>query len=219
MSFRKSILILFILICCGCTAKYNINFNGDNIVEKLTIKYNGINLSNQELKDYYSNSIPSVDDSNFLKFSVGHNGDDYVGLNFDYTYNKDNYMKSYLANECFSIFDFFEEDGNYYFSANGPFLCSNYEYDDLESLDVIFTTNHNVISNNAHEIDGNKYIWHIDSSNYEDISIIFITDSKISVRSLIASYKKLLLPLGIGFSCVFIIFLSMYIRYKRVNKI
>lgn len=219
MNLKKLIVLFIILLCCGCTAQYRIDFTDDEIIENFTIRYERSGETDSQLKDYYTNSIFAIDNKSFLNFNIGDSDSDSVDLKFDYTYDVNNYKYSNLASGCFSVFNFFTEENEYYFMANGPFLCTIYQYVDLESLDVVITTNHNVISHNADEISDDKYIWHIDSSNYDDVSIYFVTDSNVSIKSVIKSYKKLILPFTIALSLLFLVGFSIYIRYKRVNKI
>ena len=183
MNLKKILSILFILICCGCNAKYELDFTDDKIVEKLTVSTNSNNMSNEDIYEKYNKSITTIGGKNYYNFEIKENKNDSLKLNYNYEFNTSNFNTSYITKNCFSTFKFANDEEKYYILAQGNFKCLYYQYAKLDSLDVSIKTNHNVIENNADEVKNNEYIWHIDLNNIENINIKLITDNKVSKQS------------------------------------
>lgn len=219
MRIKKSVVLFILLICCGCTAKYKIDFTNENISEKLLIKTKRNNLTNNQVKQMYSEAFYAINRDSFYNFDNSKSTADEIVLEYNYDFNTSNIKSSNLIKSCIEYFDFFEEDNKYYLIGKGAFKCSIYEYVELDSIDISITTNHNVIENNADEIKNDEYIWHIDLEDLENINIKFITDNKISTKSKVKEYKGILIPLGIASGVILLITLLIMIKHKRVNKI
>ena len=54
---KKLLFLLFVLLCCGCSAKYEIIFIDDNISDSLTITYPRDGQTDSQINDNFSNSF------------------------------------------------------------------------------------------------------------------------------------------------------------------
>lgn len=222
MKKRISILMLLLMICCGCNARYKIELNDKQITEHLNISYPRTNESDTELEQIYTNYLYAINRDSFYNFN-NKSTDDTVDLQFNYEYKKDNLNNSNLIKSCVEYFNFFEEDNKIYLTATGAFRCTFYEYVKLNSLDISITTNHNILENNANEVKNGEYIWHIDLNNPKNINIKFITDNKVSKQwkkeNNKIKYKNILIRVGISSGVIILLTLFIAIKHKRVNKI
>ena len=163
----------------GCTAEYNLNISNNKINESFSsiIYKNEIPVPNLSL----GTEIPETDDqlTPFIEedkypFSDNHEiiynkevveEDDDRLVNYSYTYTPKEFANSRNMTLCFENANY-KYSNNYKFSLSGKFYCL---YND--SLDINVTTHNKVISHNADQKNGNKYTWHIDRNNVENIDI------------------------------------------------
>lgn len=219
MNKKIYVIIIVLILCCGCNAKYSLNLNDNLISEKLNVSYVRNNESDMELDQIYTNYLYAIGRDSFYKFDNLGSTKETINLNFSYDYSTSDITSSNLIRSCIEHFDFFEEDSKYYLIASGSLRCNYYEYVQLSSLDITLTTNHNVLENNADEVNDDEYIWHIDLNKNDNVNIKFITDDKISKVIKKREYKQIIFIAGIGLSVLGLIALIVFIRYKRVNKI
>lgn len=215
---RKCLIIFLVIVCCGCSAKYNMSFIDNKISDELVVSYEKNGESNDDISGIFSGIFSLMNDSNdFYYFKNLSTKKNVVGsLNYEFDIN--NYDNSYIPNSCFSTFEFLSDEDKYYLLAQGTFKCGYYAYEELDSLDVIINTNHVVLENNADEVKDNKYIWHI-STYDEDVNIRFVVKNEVVKNSYKINYKNILIISGCVVSVLAIIGLLMFARYKRVNKI
>lgn len=214
---KKLLFLLFVLLCCGCSAKYEISFIDDNISDSLTITYPRDGQTDSQINDNFSNSFYSIGRSKLYNFENLSNENDVV-INLSYGYNLINFKSSNIPNSCFEHFKFMDDDDKYYLFANGTFKCGYYAYEYLDSLDIIIDTNHDVIENNASEVIGDKYIWHV-NTNDNNFELKFITSKKTHTIKEKKDYRFIIYTSISVTLFVLVIATILLIRHKRVNKI
>jgi len=219
MKLKKYIIVFVLLLCCGCTAQYELDFNDKTISENLTVKYNRENETDEQIKQFYEKAFYAIGKEIYYNFDNSKSTKQNIVINYNYDYDTSNFNSSYFANSCFKYFQFSSNEDKYYLFANGPYKCLTYEYTNIESLDIIITTNHNVLENNANEIKDNKYIWHINQDNYENVNIKFITDNKENPQIKQREYKKTIILVSAISGIALLIVLIVFIKHKQVNKI
>ena len=226
----KKILIAFSLILLtGCTAEYRIDFKNDTFTENVII----YSPDNTSYNDILNEKYPPVKAFTYgienLEEPIKNEGVEYYNLSaknnnayLDYEFNIDDFKDSYMANICYDYFRVFQEENEIVISTDKKFKCF-FPGRNLDKVDIVITSNHDVLFNNADEVNEGKYIWHITEENKDDANIQ-ISFSKEANRSAfdkamsnyvvrILVIGGLLILLGITFGII------IRIRYKRVNKI
>ncbi len=117
----------------------------------------------------------------------------------------------------FSVLENKNKDG-ILLSTSNKNLCFE-SYDILEEITVKLTTNHEVESHNADEVNGNDYIWKINRENYNNkniqINLLNKTQKKMDLSLLIFVGSVILVIIGVGG----VITLNMVIKSNRANTI
>lgn len=204
MNLKKIKKITFILIgifsLSGCTATYNLNISSNNISESLNINGVSIDSSNYFIPVYY-NSISTdqydvdtnqkIDGIEYYKTSSSSNN-----FNLDYNFTNDDFLKSNIANTFVSSFVFkkydYDDDGKkdyYVISTTDDFSAFNL-YNELNEVTIKITNNHEVISNNADEVDGNIYIWHFKPNNTSSINMVYNPDVIVDNRTFLQKIQS-----------------------------
>ena len=215
---KKFLAIIFLLLCCACSAKYEIKFVDDNVYDNLSVSFSRQGLTDSQVDEFYSNSFYAIGRNKLYSFKNDSTTDNIV-INYNYAYASNEFSTANIPNSCFDIFKFFSDDDKYYLFASGVFKCSYQEYVKLDSLDIVIDTNHVVLENNADEVKDNKYIWHVDM-NASDFSLRFITKKNVQSNKVNNNYiDKIFIGLGIVGAVTLIITLFILIKNKRVNKI
>lgn len=221
---KKCLLLICLILMTGCSARYTIEYNDDFVNENLTVfgvdadSYRDIkNGSYAPVPTYYDAVINleepiKVDGVEYYDIS-GKNNNAYL----DYRFNLKNYSGAYFPNLCYDYFKVFEEKDDVIFSTGKKFKCF-FPGSGLDKVDIVLKSNHKVLFNNADEVDGDKYIWHItpDRIDSANIQISFSKSLKNNRPQDLSKY------LTIGFVAalsVGIVSLIIFIRYKRINKI
>lgn len=195
---KKICILICILLCCGCKAKYEINFNGNKINDKLSVSYS---KDEEILRPYAPDPLYAVDNNPYnLKSNTK---GDYTDLKYTYTFNIEQYSKAFIPSSCFSSYNFLETDDKYYFLIDGEFLCSHIAFNYFDSLDIVISTNHVVIDDNADEKKNGKYIWHV-SPDDEELSLRLITSKAVK-----KSHSLLYLFGGLSLFVVGLIFVAI----------
>lgn len=226
---KKFLLLICLLFFTGCSVKYNLDFKDDKLIENISF----LSASNEEynlIKKKEFAPVPAfVDTPVNLEEPLKTDGFEYYSLKahsnnvyMNYKFDKKNYGNSYMASLCYDYFKFFETDEDYVISTGNKFNCSfsTYEFD---VIDVVITTNHEVLYSNAHEVNGDEYIWHISDAN-KDNANIQISFSKDVVRTgfekFIRNNSVIIIIVGLSMLLLGIMFvLFIRVKNKQVNKI
>lgn len=200
---RKICILICILLCCGCKARYEIKFNDNKIDDQLSVTYS---KADEMFRSFAPDPLYALDNIPYdLKINdIG----DYINLNYAHSFVDDEYSKAFVPSSCFSSFNFIKEDDRYYFIADGEFLCRHVANVYYDSLDIVISTNHVVVQDNADEKKNGKYIWHI-SPDSETFSLRFITSTKVKGNNSIFYL--------VGFSLFFIAG-SIFLVVKKIKS-
>ena len=168
---KKIILILFVVLLTGCQIKYELNFNGDNLIEKINVKISNENERQiNDLKKYTAFSI--FDNSTQKLYKTKFNdGRSYFTADYEYTYNFDEFRHALYIKNCFDAFSFITDNDDYILSTSKGFKCMFVDYNEVDSVEIIITSNHEIIESNADELKNNKLIWNINDENAKDKQI------------------------------------------------
>ena len=245
---KKVLILLIIILLCGCEAKYELRVD-DKFDENTEISIDSSDLDvkyfNQlgPIMEYYTlNDIPlSIIDKpdELVPFKNSGNVDVYkkeISLDNDKTLLslsgsfKDDAVtiaESSVINYAGNI-DVEDSDNikNISFSFNSSLFD---KYQMLDSIDVkIIDNNYRVMKDNADEVNDNVYTWTITRDNYYSKTITFsLNEKKLNIKKSVAEAKKKLdNPMGrfsIALIVITFIFLIVYIfvnmRFKSCNKL
>ncbi|MBQ7104651.1 MAG: hypothetical protein IJN90_02215 [Bacilli bacterium] len=174
---KKGLLILslltMILFTTGCTASYTLKYENDTFTEY-------VNISGQEENEdspQFDDAHPTYDDiiENGLLADI--HGEEYFDISPDsssFDVNLTHKLKNVkldelkAVSECFALSSYREGEGIYSMALYGKFTCSF-----LEDSTFTLETDAEVLKENAHERDGNKYIWHLDQNELGEDGITF----------------------------------------------
>ena len=214
---KKIVLIILMLLISGCSSNYDLKISNNSFDENInfvvpssseSVTDNDTIEDDNRLNSIFKESIASVTtEDEFFKKEIS-KFDNYTIVELVYKHDEDSFKNATSINLCFEYPELkFEE--NYYINLQGAFYCL---YSD--SIDIKIKTSNKVYSNNADEINGDTYIWHINESNVDYVDIKIEIDKGIpnEVYVVIVFIGVLLVLLGyIGF--------KLYKKYKYENKI
>ena len=198
---------MFLISLNGCTIDYKLSINGKTFKENLKIIETDV--SKFDLKEEDSLSVREL-------FTKEVKGDIYSAregksklidndheLGIIYKNKTNDYISASSINYCYSEPIFTRKNKDVTIDTGEDFLCYDL-YENIESIRIIIKTNNKVISSNAHEINGNNYIWNITENgskrimlSYEErdfnliYSIIIITVVILIAIITISTLKKL----------------------------
>ena len=222
---KKIFIIVFLLFITGCTAEYRIDFTDETFSEKIVL-YSVDGMEYDAIRNGKHAPVPAFIDTPInLEAPVKTEGFEYYDLNardnnvyLNYKFDIDNYEKSYFSNICYDYFKVFVEDDAIIVATNDKFRGFTFGYD-LDKLDVIITTNHDVLYSNADEVNDDEYIWHITKDNVDDAGIK-ISFSKEAKKTLLGNRNVQIILILVGIVLMIVVLSGIiYIRYKRINKI
>lgn len=221
MKFRKILILIILVLLCGCSNEYTLKISNDKFKENIniTIPKSMIPVLTQEQIDagieiddqvtpFVEGKTASLitNDKFYKKKSIEY--DDYFNVQMDYTYNENEFKDANSINLCFEYpeLDFSE---SYYINLQGSFYCLY-----ADSVDIKIETSNKVHFNNADEIQGNTYIWHIDESNSDYVDIKIEVDKGISTSTIFLIIVSCILIIAVAF-----VGYKFYIRNKEKNTI
>lgn len=189
---KKMILLcLGVFLLTGCDATYNLEIDGNEYKENVSIVEN--NSANFYSGNYpakslleYGLSYPFALNADFVSYSEStekvdgveyYNVEDIsdnnsVGIRFDGTFDSDGFERSNMVVSNYNRFVKATIDGNVVLST-GERLKSFDQYTTLNRVIINIKTNNKVVKHNADEVNGNTYTWMVDRSNYIDKSVYF----------------------------------------------
>lgn len=226
---KKYFALICLLFLTGCSVQYHIDFVDDKVNESVSF----INADTNEYNAVKSNDlapIPSfINSVENLEEPVKNEGTEYYDVSarnnniyLNYKFGVADFEKSYFANNCYGYFKFFQEEDEFVISTDKSFLCPVSSYG-ADKVDIVITTNHDVIFNNAHEVVDDKYIWHITPENVDEanIQISFSKNAhKSGLDKVFENYSAKILIVGGVIILLGIVFgVIIRFRYKNVNKI
>lgn len=178
----KKIKFILINICLillsGCTATYEINIKDDKIIEKLSLietnttlfdKVSDTGFTLRETFDGLLNENDIFSKKNYNVKSL--NTDNQLGIEYSSSWAK-SILNSSILNQCYDDFNVSTRDGIVTVETGNNFKCYEY-YENLDSIKIIFKTNHKVINTNSQKKEGNSYIWNFSKDGNKNIRISY----------------------------------------------
>ena len=230
---RKILIILILIICsCGCTVKYNLNISDGMISEDIILTTTATETA--PVLDESGNKTQNVSNTYKLVSTEPYyalNGKQY---NLNYNDNKLEATYTYKINEYKDVkevrtyLDLLSSEDR---GSTHVIKYSNIDffniYEGATSLDINMTVDYPVVYNNADEVNGNTYTWHVNRNNYSEkvVKIEFEyneEESSSDEENIInESNNYLVLAILIGAAAVIglLIFAYISIRSKNANKL
>lgn len=208
ISILKKYKIIFLLclslFLTGCQVDYNLELE-DVVKEEINITV----IDNiHDVEDRLSVLTPVLD--------VYEEGHEYIKtkngntLNYKYTYDKDSFSDSAIADACFEDFNFIDNEDYYSITAKGTFGCM---YDN-EKININIITNKYVSMHNGSK-NKNTYTWTIDKNNREDVDIeMIVMKNRVARETTIADTIKRIFQAGV---VLFMIVGGIFV-YLKIEK-
>lgn len=212
---KKVILIFICLIfLSGCEVTYELTLNDNNITEKLTLIETNSSLFDVQndlgwtLRETFDSLLTSDEFSDDIYSVKSLNSEGQLGVEY-YSSELDDIINSSAINQCYINPQMIEDENIITINTGNNFKCYEY-YENLETIKVVFKTNHKVISSNADIVEDNKYIWNITKEGNKQIEISYDkTDVSTNYWPIIIICMVVILLIGI---------VAYYIYNKQNNE-
>ena len=102
---KKIYILICILLCCGCSIRYEIKFEDNIIDDSLYLTYS----KDEELfRSFVSEPLFAVD--NLIYDLNENNKGDSVSLNYSYSFDTTQYSRAFIPSSCFSNYNFIRNE-------------------------------------------------------------------------------------------------------------
>lgn len=214
----KKIKYILVIICLlflsGCTATYEINIKNDKVTEKLrlietnTAIFDVPNDTGWTIRETFESLINRDDEFSKSNYKVKSlNKENQLGI--EYSSSNNSVLNSSILNQCYINPKVTIIDEIVTIDTGTNFKCYEY-YDNLETIKIVLKTNHEVISTNADEQDGDSYIWNFTKDSNKEIKVSYY--EKVVKNSI--DVKNIIIPLII----VGLVGLVAYFIFKKMKK-
>ncbi len=168
---NKVLLLISLFLLSGCTAEYNAYLTKQTVSED-TIVF-GLTNDNFPITAYINDQGASEDNEKIpdIEYYDIMQNPDYTEYKYDFPY--ENYLNGTGVNYCYKNVSIAQiADNNYKLSTNNFNSCIDY-YEELTEIKINlkFSDDFNITSNNADEVNNNTYTWLINRTNYNNKSI------------------------------------------------
>lgn len=200
------------IILTGCTANYNLTIDEKSVKEDFTLT---IERNNFDASIFHSEGVSHIDwsddPSNGYVNELTEDEDNYY-LKFDLT-NEENGL--YL-NQCYSNVNLTEEDDTITLSTDKVFNCMYDEHHGkLDEATINVITKLKVLESNADSVEGNKYIWKIDMTNYQNKPIKIVLKKNFKLENLMSENDaSIMMAIIVAPILVIAIVIVSVIKYK-----
>ena len=205
------ILAFIVIITTGCTANYTLKYEDGTFTEYLNVVGETEDDAHPTYSEIKENGL-YADINKTELFTLEPESSRYDVV-LTHTLETTKLDKLKAVSECFNLTTYEESENYYYLSLYGGFTCSY-----LTNSTFTLETNANVTINNAHKIEGNKYIWYLEEDKLEE-GITFqvmtpaIDEVKIESDTMISTWGKVIIVIIILIISGFLITLL-----KKVNE-
>ena len=176
------LLIVCLLLLCGCTADVDLEINDDTLSESVTINYfaDGYN-SKDDIKESFREYVPvynsvivadtepdeKKDGVEYFNRTLKEMSNGYI-FNYKYNYPLVSYNSSRTLKKAFKSASLVKNkvDGTIVLSTDSNGLKLFEEYDELTSVNIRIKTNNEVLESNGKYKDG-VYIWTFNRNDYK----------------------------------------------------
>lgn len=212
------IIIVIVFLASGCTATYELSIKDNKVIENLKIVETNISLfdvrmdSGWTLRETFE-SLSNGDqftDENYKIRSL--NTSSQLGVEYK-SDSLNSVINSSILNQCYINPSVTELDGIITIDTGNNFKCFEY-YENLETIEIIFETNHEIVSTNAQKTDGNKYIWNFTEDSDKQIIISYYEDF---VKKSLDWASIVIISIMVVLVSIFAYFLIK--KYKESNEI
>jgi len=218
---KKLLLLIFVLIISGCSSEYNLVIDENVIKEDVAITIPS-SVANEDIIESQTSLKTSVYRNNayFYDFNSTKDNDNYY-LNYSFDHSVNKFTNSHFLRTCYASNNVENTDDYIYISTSERFNCivmPDNAY--MDSVKVNIVTNLKVLNNNADIIDGNKYTWMFDSSNYTNKPIIIKLKKEKKKEQLLTTDNSSFLSfftilIILGFIVTSIVFIVRHISIKK----
>lgn len=217
---KKILISLIILLLTGCSATYTLDLNSDEFKESLSLVGDN-DYTAEAINGEYNNLTQAINGQDFNPYEKDkQEGVEYYnkslienGINYNYSFNKNNYTQSNIIASCYQHVYIKEVDDTILLSTSNEFFCFDY-YQELDSVTIKINIKNKVVGSNADNIKGNIYTWNLKKSEYKN-SPIMISYKKNEIKENI-EILKIIIPIILIISAIGVV---VIIRYKKSNEI
>ncbi len=179
---KIGILAIFLFLLSGCDVTYHLSIEDDQIKEEIVYETDDLSLETED------GSLTTKDQLNYQVFQdqdiwyekeVNREGNLYQ-ISYKHNYSFEEFPTA-LTFQNFFTYPYFEESENsYYFRMKG---IDPEKFEEDVSLNLQITTNHKVLYHNADQVDGNTYIWKLNSNNSEEKEMVFHLSKEVILEN------------------------------------
>lgn len=211
------VLLLFLLT--GCDVEYNLKIDDNTYLEDINI-----NLPHTDGWKQTVNRMSKVNQISYINSSNEKNYYDIkssngYSINYKYKFDSSSILHSEAINRCYNIVGLEDntEDNSMTFYTNTVFKCL---YNDgrqvIDSATINIITPLKVLDNNADKVEGNKYTWVIDETNFENKPISIKMEKPKTVdkgnQMIIVAIIVFVVMLGVGY------LVYRFLRRKHIKR-
>ena len=197
------IIIICLLILCGCNSSYNLTIDDDIFSEEINLDISNLsnNITDNSFYPFHNNFDVLYDKNIYSE-------NNYTFLNLKYNFTPSNFINSTAYSDCFLDRKFENNDDYYYFKMYKMIECYY-----GEDYDINIKTNNKVLYNNADSVKNNVYTWHVNSNNKDDLLIEIKISKYKSNNDKVHNY--LLIGIAIVVIVIAIFFFELYNKKKK----
>ena len=237
-SILQTIIVLIsIIMLCGCEANYTITIDKNNITEKIEVLDNVsstrtvTDIMDNYKKQYpvYSNSdwvdadYSRADNEEYYKqtYNIDDNG---YHLYYEYTYPMQKFKEANSLNYSYEYKEITYKNNILSISIGSPNNRLKY-VDEFTNLTVNIVTDYTVIKNNADSVIGNRYIWYVNKENNDTKKINFevdLTQTQEELNNKNTSQEKknkLTIPIVLLVVFIYIVIIVIIITKKKKKEV
>lgn len=231
------IILISIIMLCGCEATYTITIDKNNINEKIEVLDNVSSTRTvTDIMDNYKKQYPVYSNSDWVDadysrdaneeyykqtYNIDNNG---YHLYYEYTYPMQKFKEANSLNYSYEYKEITYKNNILSISMGSPNNRLKY-VDEFTNLTVNIVTDYTVIKNNADSVIGNRYIWYVNKENNDTKKINFEVDlSKTKAEEKKEEDKenkknKLTIPIVLLVVFIYIIIIVIIITKKKKKEV
>lgn len=176
---KKIKLILFVFLFCmltGCSVDYNLEFKDRVLSETIKIDASDSDITIEEIEKMLEEQVYREEEEQ-QPYKVKQSN---KKIQLSQRYNVQTIKNSPLLNQCYTAYNFLENENYYDLTTSEVFTCNPFDYMYIDNLQIKIKTNHKVINHNADRVEHNTYVWNItrENANNKPIQIRFSKETK-----------------------------------------
>lgn len=237
-SILQTIIVLIsIIMLCGCEATYTITIDKNNINEKIEVLDNVSSTRTvTDIMDNYKKQYPVYSNSDWVDadysrdaneeyykqtYNIDNNG---YHLYYEYTYPMQKFKEANSLNYSYEYKEITYKNNILSISMGSPNNRLKY-VDEFTNLTVNIVTDYTVIKNNADSVIGNRYIWYVNKENNDTKKINFevdLTQTQEELNNKNTSQEKknkLTIPIVLFVVFIYIVIIVIIITKKKKKEV